>query len=441
MKLTFHGRPCTRLVLVLLLIASALSQTDSAYPGGRTYPYSVERVNRALQQLGAFDGGRLPMLDGFVSAETAQLDRYERPYYQYRIELSPVDADHTVVKVAARISAWYSDANPANSQYRSLSSKGRLEADLFDRLQDALMVRSARKASPGAELEKSHPAKTQPGQTKVEQLSSPRTNTSASIPVSAATESTYKTSDPAAPLDQQLDSILAERRVVAERTNALLAEIKGLESARESPAPAPPLAAVRRSGAGVMTRMSDGGPVLFRAQAEDEFEVVEKQGDWTRVRLGHDSTGWIQTAELDLPTTQVKVAPVVAESMPPKSPELGFWISHEDVNLFSGDWARLKGKRVLFVYAQPRGLIADLASGDRKLNYAKRVFAERYRNAGHAKTVFDGVVVIFMGAKGGIAAATLADIQQWVEGNLGDEAFVNRCSLDPPAEFRLLGTP
>ena len=53
MKLTFHGRPCMRLVpLVLLLIASALSQTDSAYSGGRAYPYSVERVNRALQELG-----------------------------------------------------------------------------------------------------------------------------------------------------------------------------------------------------------------------------------------------------------------------------------------------------------------------------------------------------------------------------------------------------
>jgi hypothetical protein len=35
-----------------------------------------------------------------------------------------------------------------------------------------------------------------------------------------------------------------------------------------------------------------------------------------------------------------------------------------------------------------------------------------------------------------VAAATLADIQQWVQGGLGDEAFVNRCSLDPLDEFR-----
>jgi len=43
---------------------------------------------------------------------------------------------------------------------------------------------------------------------------------------------------------------------------------------------------------------------------------------------------------------------------------------------------------------------------------------------------------VFLGNKGGVAAATLLDIRQWVEGGLGDEAFVNRCSLDPQAEFR-----
>jgi hypothetical protein len=46
------------------------------------------------------------------------------------------------------------------------------------------------------------------------------------------------------------------------------------------------------------------------------------------------------------------------------------------------------------------------------------------------------VVVVFLGSRGGVAAATLADIRQWVEGGLPDAAFVNRCSLDPAAEFR-----
>ena len=117
------------------------------------------------------------------------------------------------------------------------------------------------------------------------------------------------------------------------------------------------------------------------------------------------------------------------------NPDVDFWVSREDVNVFSGDWARLKGKKVLFVYAQPRGLLSDIAGDDTKLAYAKRIFMNRLRSADQSAGV-EGVVVVFLGNRGGVAAATLTDIQQWVTGGLGDDAFVNRCSLDPPAEFR-----
>jgi hypothetical protein len=60
----------------------------------------------------------------------------------------------------------------------------------------------------------------------------------------------------------------------------------------------------------------------------------------------------------------------------------------------------------------------------------------RFRSVNQSATGVEGVVVVFMGSRGGVAAATLADIQQWVQGGLGDEAFVNRCSLDPLDEFR-----
>jgi hypothetical protein len=48
------------------------------------------------------------------------------------------------------------------------------------------------------------------------------------------------------------------------------------------------------------------------------------------------------------------------------------------------------------------------------------------------------VVVVFLGSRGGIAAATLSDIRQWLEGGLPDEAFVSRCSLDPATEFKTM---
>ena len=162
---------------------------------------------------------------------------------------------------------------------------------------------------------------------------------------------------------------------------------------------------------------------------------------WAQVRLGPDSTGYIQADELNLPSgiqekpADTQAAKSTAQSAPAQ-PDLGFSVSREDVTVFSGDWARLKGKKVLFVYAQPRGLLSDMGNEDAKLGYAKRIFESRYRSVAQSKTDVEGVVVVFLGARGGVAAATLTDIRQWLEGGLPEAAFVNRCSLDPPTEFR-----
>lgn len=192
-----------------------------------------------------------------------------------------------------------------------------------------------------------------------------------------------------------------------------------------------------------MSRENFGGPVLFRAQAEDEFEVVELQSGWAKVRLTPDSTGYIQSDELNLPEGMAeKTLAASAQTTQPASDtnsrDLGFSVSREDVTTFSGDWVRLRGKKVLFVYAQPRGLLSDMANQDAKLGYAKRIFESRFRSVSQSKTEVEGVVVVFLGSRGGIAAATLSDIRQWVEGALSDDVFVNRCSLDPPAEFRTM---
>jgi hypothetical protein len=186
--------------------------------------------------------------------------------------------------------------------------------------------------------------------------------------------------------------------------------------------------------------------------------VLTLEAGWAEVRLTADTTGYVQADELQLPEGMVeKPATAVASATTPtgdttlsETPagpdaipngtttatrDLGFWVSREDVKVFSGDWVRLKGKKVLFVYAQPRGLLSDLSGDDAKLTYAKRVFQSRYKTAGETTPDLAGVVVVFLGSKGGVAAATLADIRQWAEGALPEAAFVNRCSLDPPNEF------
>ena len=418
-------------VCTLLLCAMPLwSQSDETSQFTRTYSYPVETVKRALQQIGGFGGANLPVVDGFVSPLVTDVDHYERPYYQYRVQLDEGDGTATTVKVEVRITAWFAGVDPAHSQYRSLPSNGRLENDLLDRLKDAL-------SSSGTKPTAAVPVKTDPAHL------APASNPNHTDPNPAAATKPappMKQTAPATP-QEQLDALLVQREEVREKTAAVVAKLDAEKAANDKSSETSKFASVKHSGVGVMSRKNFGGPVLFRAQVEDEFEVQSADSGWATVKLADGSTGFIQADELTLPAGMVdRQAPVAADAatQPAKTsdPDLGFWVSREDVNIFSGDWARLKGKKVLFVYAQPRGVLSDMAGDDAKLAYAKRIFTNRLHSVDPAATGVEGVVVVFMGNRGGVAAATLTDIQQWVTGSIGDEAFVNRCSLDPPTEFR-----
>jgi len=403
-----------------LLLCSAVlcgflsAQTDDSSIVERTYPFSVDAVQKALQRIGGFGGGKLPVLDGFVTA--TDVDRYDHPYFQYRVHLKPVDANNTLVSVEAKISALFAN-DPSHPEYQAPPSNGRLEADLHDRLQQALRGTSDSPiTSPKNKV-------TSPARPQQEEVASGKP---------APAEMTAQA---------QLDAILAERQSVREKTASIQTQLDQMKASGHAPANASKIGSVKHSGVGVMSRQNFGGPVLFRAQAEDEFEIIELASGWAQVRLGPDSTGYIQADELNLPPgVQEKPADTLAAKSaaqaPSVQPDLGFSVSREDVTVFSGDWARLKGKKVLFVYAQPRGLLSDMGNEDAKLGYAKRIFESRYRSVSQSKTDVEGVVVVFLGARGGVAAATLSDIQQWLEGGLPEAAFVNRCSLDPPTEFR-----
>ena len=401
--------------LVLLFAVSSVQAWGQAESGAaeRTYPVPLERVQRSLDQLGA-RGGRLPMLDGFASGVSGD-DHYEQPFFQYRVQTVAVDDSHTRVKVEAKISAWYLDPKPSRSQYRSLPSNGRLEVDLLDRLQDLLAGKTSRPDPAPAD---------KPEVAATTQASTPAIASAVRQPPS---------------LEEQLDGILAQRQAVREKVSALEAQLEELRAKRKRSETAK-LGSVRRSGVGVMSRMNFGGPVLFRAQAQDEFEVISRESSWALVKLGPDSTGYIQADELNLPDgVMEKTGPREGAAVSPPVPapvvEADFSVREEDVRVFSGDWVRLRGKKVLFVYVQSRGLLADLNGDGAKLAYAKGIFGSRYHSASEKNPEVEGVVVVFLGNQGGVAAATLSDIRQWMEGGLAEKTFLNRCSLDPPTVF------
>ena len=122
-------------VLGMLLATAVFPQ---AVPYARAFPQPPEEVEGALKDLQAYSGQKLPIVDGFVATGDQPLNQYERAFYQFSIDLLPGTAGGTIVRVTAKITAWYADKDPAKSGYQVLPSNGRLELDLLDRLEEKL---------------------------------------------------------------------------------------------------------------------------------------------------------------------------------------------------------------------------------------------------------------------------------------------------------------
>src|SRR6202023_1357875 len=92
-------RNCTAaLVLCAFVVFSANGQV---MPYARTFAKPKTEVEQALKDLQAYTGQRLPIVDGFVGPTQQPLDRYERAFYQFSIEvLSGIPAG-TIVQVSA----------------------------------------------------------------------------------------------------------------------------------------------------------------------------------------------------------------------------------------------------------------------------------------------------------------------------------------------------
>jgi len=188
------------------------------------------------------------------------------------------------------------------------------------------------------------------------------------------------------------------------------------------------LAVIKTPQTPVFQQDDDTSKVLFRADPEDEFEVINVKDAWFHVRLENGAEGWIRTAQLQ-PPQEVDDAEDAAAA-------LNFATPNQEIKPFAGDWVPLKGKPSLFVFAQPNRAIPNAILGQSQFAFAKHIFTEGYREAMHSEQPMSGVVVVFLGDKGGVAAATLADIRRWRTGAISDKVFFERCSFDPPESFR-----
>src|SRR5438046_67756 len=213
--------------------------TAQAVPYARTYAKSNEEVDKALKEMQAYAGQKLPTVEGFVANAEHPLDHYERPFYQFSIDLLPSASGTTVVRVTAKITAWYADRDPSKSAYEALPSNGRLELDLLDRLGEKLG------SQPSASASRSD---VPPPKPKLDLSSSSSANPLASRKTSAPTASVSAGTAADGPGSEEVAALRAKREAEEKRMRQLTTELQNLQEIQRNQAHPLNLVVVKKTG-------------------------------------------------------------------------------------------------------------------------------------------------------------------------------------------------
>ena len=403
-------------VALALCAFAVFSAYGQAMPYARTFSKPKTEVEQALKDLQAYTGQKLPIVDGFVGTTQQPLDRYERAFYQFSIEVLPGVPTGTIVQVSAKITAWYADKDPAKSGYQILPSNGRLELDLLDRLDEKF----GNKPAPGTARSLA---------TSGISVPTPKLNLGGGINMSPGS------GNPIAPPEgtEELNRLRIERETEEKHMRSLNVELQGLEEVKKNQAHPMNLVTVKRAGTPVLARAGEESRVLFKAAVNDEFEFLDAAGEWIHVQISGVSRGYIRRSALELPEV---IAEHLEETAKLEAAEAAaFRVEREENSVFPGDWEPLKGKTVKIYTVQPVSQDPKETDAHAKLKFAGSLM-QKYADETAGATAGDGVVVIFDSADGGIAGATLASIQQLARGEISEEAFWKQCYLDPPETFQ-----
>lgn len=429
---------CSVLLAPSLWLAAPIAA--QAPPIERVFPYSKSEVERAAEEIQATVGGRLPILDGFVDQKDQAVDHFERGYYQCVVQVVSAAQGQTLVRVTAKITAWYADPNPAHSGYRVLPSNGRVETDLLDRLGEALAARTASSAvRPGErtiDIQRPPPAPV-PAQSigQAPPAASSLTVPSASPLAPPALLRPSPRAEPLAPAPTDADVSLAkqQRAETEKRIEELSSEARNLEEILHNQAHPTDLAIVRKPGTPVRARPQADAPMLFPADEGDEFQILGNEGTWVHVQISGTSRGWILRADLDSPGELADNSKKVGGSNATRDPV--FQVTREETDNFAGDWKPLNGKAVRIIWTGPGSTLGKSSAGRARREFAKSVFLKAYSEISSSHQTVAGVVVVFDTPDGGQIAVTLETLRLWQGGGLSESSLWEQCSIDPPELF------
>jgi hypothetical protein len=335
------------------------------------------------------------------------------------------------VRVTAKLTAWYNDADASKSGYRVLQSNGRLEADVLDRIAEIL--------SPGST---STALANVPGSGVVSQPREKTTTASISVAPSGTSSADMvsphgDTKEVALPPGTTLESLRAMRLEEEKKSEALSTYIKNLEEIQQNQSHPSDLAAVRKNKTPIYAKPAETAQLLMNADAQDEFEVLGLEGPWVHVQISGVSRGWIRRSQLEMPAGFGESSEAAAANAPSGAV---FKVAKEGSSSFQGNWPPLQGKAVRFEWVEPASPALPTTRQE-KLSFAKNVFLNVYHNAASSQPATAGIVVVFDSADGGQVAATMASVEELAKGSLSDSAFWRKCSLDPPESFLPTHTP
>jgi hypothetical protein len=401
------------ILLSVWITAIAFGQ---AVPYARTFPKSKDDVESTLKGMQAYAGQKLPVVDGFVALGDQPLNRYERAFYQFSIDVLPDTPNTTIVRVQAKITAWYADRDPSKSEYQVLPSNGRLELDLLDRLSDKL----------GGKL-----------------ISVPRSSVEAPRPkldfsggsVTSPTSSGKGATSPADVSGSSGDEIAPlriKREAEEKRAQQFNQELQSLQEIQHNQAHPANLVVVRKSGTPVLAKAIAGSRVLFTAAANDEFEFLDAEGEWIHVQISGASRGYIRRSGLDLPEA-ISARLKSPNESPSSEKDQTFRVAREETSTFPGDWEPLHGKTVRIYTVQPTATESKETPAKSKLEFAASLFRKFSDASTTSANSVQGIVVIFDSADGGLVASTVSNAQQFASGSLSLEAFWKSSYADLPS--------
>jgi len=432
------GIPRVTLCLVAVVGLTHVGAFGQSGTYERTFPAPAATIKTLLQQMQGEMSGRLPVLEGFaVESNDHPLERYEKAYFQAVSDVHPISPGECVVRITAKVTAWYEDPGKFHSGYQLLPSNGRIENDILDQLSQHLTAEKtapkretqtaevAHAGSPVAEPPKHTATKAAPARSGDDAIvSAPQPHlfdapsslsSSLSHGLASSEGSSGVGNTPSAP-------------IYPERAR-LQTELEQLQEVVKTQAHPKNMVAVKKSGTAVVATPSLSAKPLFLATAHDEFEMLNFNQDWVHVRISGLSRGWIWRNDLEMPDSVPDT-----QSAPPKPTAADlFRVVREDTAPFPGDWEPLRGKNVKLISVQKADETKE-AAPQMKLDFAKAVFAKSYTEMSKSPSMA-GIVLIFDSADGGMIAATQPVLEKWKTGALTDNAFWHSCYFDPPETF------